>query len=144
MDKPIKSTSKNLQILANTIKNTIILRDKNTYLQDFAGRVCNPLKGECYVASAFLYDLVGGKNVSLYKTLDCNNQYHWCIKDIRGEIFDITGEQYSLEGMPIPSFSNGTDIKSYKLGFSSYKKRVMRLELEFLEYIKTNPIDLDL
>ena len=144
MDKPIISTSKNLQILANTIKNTIILRDKNTYLQDFAGRVCNPLKGECYVASAFLYDLVGGKNVSLYKTLDCNNQYHWCIKDIRGEIFDITGEQYSLEGMPIPSFSNGTDIKSYKLGFSSYKKRVMRLELEFLEYIKTNPIDLDL
>ena len=74
MDKPIKSTSKNLQILANTIKNTIILRDKNTYLQDFAGRVCNPLKGECYVASAFLSDLVGGKNVSLYKTLDCNNQ----------------------------------------------------------------------
>lgn len=134
MDKSIKPTSRNLRILSNAIKETILLRDKN-----------NPLKGECYIASAFLYDLVGGKQVSLYKILDCNNQYHWCIKLlITGEIFDITGDQYSLENLPVPTFYNNGEIKSSKMGYTSYKKRIMRLELEFEEFIKINPLELDL
>lgn len=55
----------------------------------------NKLAGHCYVASEAIYHLLGGKE-SGWKAMFIkhDNEPHWFIKHIDGEIIDITAKQF--------------------------------------------------
>ena len=96
----------------------------------------NPFLGECYVASALLYDLYDGENLTLVKKMDSVGVYHWWVVFDDGEThmdIDITKDQYHLRNLPCPSSSPEDCIISKKMGFASYKKRIKKLEEEVLE-----------
>jgi hypothetical protein len=105
---------------------------------ELLGEKPNPFKGMCYVASALLYELYGGKNMTLYRKKDYSGQYHWWIKTDDGTTIDITAEQYELEGREVPSASyDGAEIAK-PMWFPSYKKRIAALRKELEAFKPSN------
>ena len=47
-----------------------------------------------------------------------------------GTVIDITADQYSIEGQPIPSDDPEDAERSNLMGFPSYKKKVQKLMAE--------------
>jgi len=92
-------------------------------------RGSNPYEGQCYIASATLKKFFG-RALMLYRTKDHTNQYHWWIETKDGQVIDLTGKQYELIGVPVPSISASATSKErhYGLGYASYKKRVAELQ----------------
>ena len=126
------------QLLAVFIRNTILMRTAPNELMRQLDIINNPFMGECYIASALLYEMLDGKNMELWKKKDYRNEFHWWIKLIdTGEIIDITAEQYTIDKKPCPSTDTDTDgaVKAELMWFPSYKKRVAKLKKELLEYI---------
>ena len=124
------------QLLAVFIRNTILMRTSPNEIMRQLELIPNPFYGECYVASALLYEMFDGKNMQLYKKKDYKYEYHWWIKLVdTGEIIDITAEQYSIDKKPCPSADTDGAIKAELMWFPSYKKRVAKLKKELLDYI---------
>lgn len=86
--------------------------------------------GYCYIASEALYHYMGGKDSNLTPVCgrDDNGIVHWWLRDNRGNIFDITREQYTSKG-ETPPYDKGRAC-----GFigSKISKRAKAL-LEILE-----------
>ncbi len=124
------------QLLAVFIRNTILMRTAPNDLMRQLDIINNPFMGECYVASALLYEMLDGKNMELWKKKDYKNEYHWWIRLIdTGEIIDITAEQYTIDKKPCPSTNTNGAVRASLMGFSSYKKRVAKLKKELMDYI---------
>ena len=138
-----KPTSANIRYVADAIYQVIKLDAKSNVLMDVLGEVPNPFKGECYVASALLYQKFGGVGMVLYRKKDFTNQYHWWIKTANGETIDITGEQYLIQGRDIPSSSYDEAEKAKPMWFPSYKKRIKVLEEKLDAYMEENPMVLE-
>ena len=82
------------------------------------------MAGHCYHASAVLKKYF--PELKLYRNLDDEGEYHWwCQKEVDGHqvIIDITSEQYTDLGRPLP-YSGGE--KESELGFS-YREKVQKL-----------------
>ena len=92
-------------------------------------RGSNPYEGQCYVASATLKKFFG-RALMLYRTKDHTNQYHWWVETKDGQVIDLTGKQYELIGVPVPSTDEAATFKEKQsyLSFDSYKKRVAELQ----------------
>jgi len=92
-------------------------------------RGSNPYEGQCYIASATLKKFFG-RDLMLYRTKDHTNQYHWWVETKEGQVIDLTGKQYELIGVPVPSIDETATFKEKQsyLGFASYKKRVAELQ----------------
>jgi len=92
-------------------------------------RGSNPYEGQCYIASATLKKFFG-RSLSLYRTKDHTGQYHWWIETKDGKVIDLTGMQYKLRGLPVPSIGEAARFKQKQsyLSYSSYKKRVAELQ----------------
>jgi len=91
----------------------------------------NPTKGECYVASALLYNIYKGKDMDLVKKKDHAGVWHWWIEIWDGtmsRVIDITREQYIREGIECPSDNPVGRTKAGRMGFKSYKNRMKILE----------------
>ena len=126
----------NPSLLAVFIRNTILMRTSPNELMRQLELIPNPFYGQCYVASALLYEMFDGKNMELWKKKDYKDEFHWWIKLVdTGEIIDITAEQYSIDKKPCPSDDTDGAVKAELMWFPSYKKRVKQLKKELLEYI---------
>jgi len=124
------------QLLAVFIRNTLLMRTAPNELMRQLELIPNPFYGECYVASALLYEMFDGKNMQLFKKKDYKDEYHWWIKLVdTGEIIDITAEQYSIDKKPCPSADSDGAIKADLMWFPSYKTRVKKLKKELMDYI---------
>jgi hypothetical protein len=84
--------------------------------------VGNPMYGHCYHSSATLKHYY--PNLKLNKGLDWEGQWHWWCVDEEGNIIDITSEQYTSIGKPLPY---NESIEAKELWQGSYKDRVKRL-----------------
>ena len=97
----------------------------------------NPYKGECYIASALLYEMYDGDYMHFCRKLDCYDQYHWWIyynDGVNKRHIDMTSKQYYIENVDCPSDDmHGIGIAN-KLPYSSYKKRIKRLREKVEEY----------
>jgi hypothetical protein len=138
-----KSTAKNIAFVANAIYQIIKSSAVPNPLMDAFGETPNPFKGECYVASALLYQKFGGVGMVLYRKKDYANQYHWWIKTDEGYTIDITREQYSIEKKEVPSYSYVGAEKAKPMWFPSYKKRIKVLEEKLDAYMEENPMVLE-
>jgi len=131
-------TEENIQKLAALIKE--LIQKKNTsspIIAELLGTEPNSLKDWCYVASATLYQYFDGKNLTLYRKKDIADKFHWwCITD-SGTVIDITADQYSIEGQPIPSDDPDDAERSNLMGFPSYKKKVQKLMAELHDQLQT-------
>ena len=82
------------------------------------------MAGHCYHASAVLKKYF--PELKLYRSVDDEGEYHWwCQKEVDGHqvIIDITSEQYTDLGRPLP-YKGGQ--KESELGFS-YREKVQKL-----------------
>ena len=82
------------------------------------------MAGHCYHASAVLKKYF--PELKLYRSVDDEGEYHWwCQKEVDGHqvIIDITSEQYTDLGRPLP-YKGGE--KESELGFS-YREKVQKL-----------------
>ena len=97
----------------------------------------NPYKGECYIASALLYEMYDGDYMHFCRKLDCYDQYHWWIyynDGVNKRHIDMTNKQYYIENVDCPSDDmHGIGIAN-KLPYSSYKKRIQRLKDKVEQY----------
>ena len=86
----------------------------------------NPYEQQCYVASAALKKFFGRGVLTLYRTHDFKNQYHWWVETKDGKVIDMTAQQYELVGAPVPSRSEAYEKRQKQsyLGFASYRKRM--------------------
>lgn len=114
---------KNLKLVSDCIKRNLtpdllpkkwLDRNKN-----------NPMAGHCHTATGCLFKIFGSKNIKLYRVLDDEKVWHWWAVDNDFNIIDLTSEQYTLIGKPLPLYENGEKMKSL-LGWD-YIKRVMIL-----------------
>ena len=80
----------------------------------------NGTYGHCHTASGVLYMFFGPKNMHMYRALDDEGLYHWWVVDRKKRIIDLTSDQYTLLGRPLP-YEQGQ--KCGMLGFG-YKERV--------------------
>ena len=84
-----------------------------------------------------LYDLYDGENLTLVKKMDSLGVYHWWVVFDDGEThmdIDITKDQYRLSAIClVPVVRQRTASSQRKWDFSSYKKRIKKLEKEVLE-----------
>jgi len=143
MDMTFKSTPKNVVFVANAIYQIIKSSAVPNTLMEVLGEVPNPFKGECYIASALLYQKFGGVGMVLYRKKDYANQYHWWIKTDEGYTIDITREQYSIERKEVPSNSYVGAEQAKPMWFPSYKKRIKVLEEKLDAYMEENPMVLE-
>lgn len=103
----------------------------------------NPYKGECYIASALLYEMYNGENMHFCRKLDCYGQYHWWIYYNDGfnkRDIDITKKQYYIENVPCPSDDRQGVGIAKKMTYPSYKKRIQRLREKVETYKVTEPL----
>jgi hypothetical protein len=130
MPEPNNQFTEQLILTASRIRDIISSKGKQNTLMEMLGEKPNPFKGMCYVASALLYGLYDGKNMTLYRKKDYSGQYHWWIKTDDGTTIDMTREQYEIEGKEVPSASyDGAEIAK-PMWFPSYKKRIAALKTE--------------
>jgi len=83
-----------------------------------------PLYGHCYGASRVLQRIFGEEHITLFRGLDHTGEYHWWVQDDKGEIVDLTSEQYTSQNLS-PPYDKGK--KCSPLVLHSYMKRVERL-----------------
>ena len=64
----------------------------------------NRFYGHCYVATEALWHLMGGKDSGLHPThgKDDAGVTHWWLEDAHKNIYDVTGRQYTDEGLEPP------------------------------------------
>jgi hypothetical protein len=79
----------------------------------------NPTFGHCHTVAGVLYKIFGSKQVKMYRGFD-GEIYHWWVQDAKGNIIDLTSEQYTSLGKT-PPYDVGE--KAGMLGFD-YRKRV--------------------
>ena len=127
------------EVFAEHIRNCIKQRGINA-LQTLIGEDTNPFKDECIPASYLLYEVYKNMGMKLFKKRDYKNNYHWWNK-IGETTIDITKEQYTLEGKPVPSDDYTDATKERPMNFPSYWKRVEKLKVEMKEYIKANKLE---
>lgn len=109
------------------IQNTIrIIKQKLTpsYLPKWMHErnIGNPMYGHCYHSSAVLKHF--HPDLKLNKGLDWEGEWHWWCVDEDGTIIDITKEQYTSIGKPLPY---DEAIEAKELWQGTYKDRVRRL-----------------
>ncbi len=59
----------------------------------FGGK--HPLSGHCYVATEALYHLMEDKSYFPVRAKDINGVTHWWLENDKGQIIDLTREQYT-------------------------------------------------
>ena len=113
----------NLKLVSDCIKRNLTpdLLPKNWIERNSV----NPMAGHCHTATGCLYKIFGSKNIKLYRVLDDEKIWHWWAVDRSCNLIDLTSEQYTSIGKPLPIYENGELIKGL-LGWD-YIKRVMIL-----------------
>ena len=98
-------------------------------VHEHSPRADNPYEGNCYVASAALKKFFGRGVLMLYRTMDCNKQYHWWVETKDGRVIDLTAQQYELKELPVPSRSEAYEFREKQsyMKYASYKKRSQKL-----------------
>ena len=135
MDERRHPKTDELIITASKIRDVIARRGNQNGLMVILGEQPNPFKGMCYVASALLYTLYDGSNMTLYKKKDYQGSFHWWIRTDDGVTIDITKEQYEIDGKETPSISYDGAVPSKLMWFPSYKKRIEILKQELADYM---------
>ena len=83
----------------------------------------NKTFGHCHTASACLQKVFTTKQLKLYRSKDWRDIWHWWAVDNKGNIIDLTKEQYTSLGKT-PPYETG--LKSSMLGFA-YRTRTLEL-----------------
>ena len=98
-------------------------------VHEHSPRGSNPYEGNCYVASRTLKKFFGRGVLMLYRTMDCNKQYHWWVETKDGRVIDLTAQQYELKGLPVPSRSEAYKFREKQsyMKYASYKRRSQEL-----------------
>ena len=76
MDERRHPKTDELVVTASKIRDVIARRGNQNGLMVILGEQPNPFKGMCYVASALLYTLYDGSNMTLYKKKDYQGSFH--------------------------------------------------------------------
>jgi hypothetical protein len=83
----------------------------------------NPTFGHCHTASACLQKIFSSKNIKLHHGLDDEGIWHWWVVDSKGQLIDLTADQYYSVGRK-PPYDVGK--KASMLGFA-YRTRTLTL-----------------
>jgi len=100
----------------------------------------NPYKGECYIASALLYEMYEGDYMHFCRKLDCYGDYHWWIyynDGVHKGHIDMTSKQYYIENEPCPSDNEAGIGIADRLTYKSYKKRIQALKDKVDAYMES-------
>ena len=133
----IQPTPENIKLAVEIIRNHYYETSPAiNALQQQLGETANPLKGKCYICSAVLQRIFGKDNIKLYRCEDKsipagkNNpqRYHWWCVTNDGDKYDITEEQYTIEGRLSPAVEEGVVIEERsELHYPSLKDKVYKL-----------------
>jgi len=117
----------------------------------------NTFKGKCYETVVAIYELSGGKGVSLYRTMDDEGIWHWFMVEddlykkritegYDGDfLINPTAYQYSIEGKQAPTHKirfgkRGEELnnaeKMKPLHFPSMKEKVEAFKTKLIDYME--------
>lgn len=129
----INYNQENLQVITQIIKNNLYpdLLPKKWIERNRT----NPTFGHCHNVAGCLYKVFGKDAVKMYRALDDEGIYHWWVKDLNGNIIDLTADQYYSTNRT-PPYDKGE--KAGLLGFE-YKKRVLKLYERVMNEYNSKP-----
>ncbi len=83
----------------------------------------NPMFGHCHTTSSCLQKIFSSSSLTLRRSKDMNDIWHWWAVDNTNKIIDLTSDQYYSIGKE-PPYEDG--VKTTQLGWG-YRTRTMEL-----------------